>query len=664
MGDLVLKQQALGAVRAHDRKVEARRALIQASLGDGTGTVAIATRPGWVYVRVEGDGEEVSEAQCLRGDIPLVEGVIVDLQCMTRGGLGGYEVVGLSTTANYETRTVGPGSSADSNGYAAILAPHEAQHEWYDGNRGGYDRLNVHTRMMVPLRARPTSPVSMQLTVDPGPNPLTGNYYAGGTSPTFTAPSLGPTSIAYRIDLLYLGADDALHITIGTAVDNTAALAEPAMPLDSVPLACVTLTNATAAITEDMFSRDARIIVGKMASSANGDVLGPASSADNTIARFDGTNNKTIQGSLATVDDSGGINIPTGQTYNINGSPHTHAGGSGHAIQDEGTPLTARANLNFVGAGVTATDDLANNATVVTIPGNALTVKEEDGTPSVSSVTEIKVTNGKLTDNGGGSVSLDLSAAGGSLTIKEADNSPSVSSVTTITVTNGKLTDNTGGAVTLDLSGNTHNLLSATHTDTLAGTVVAGDIITGNATPKWSRLARGTLNYVLKSGASILEWGQVAFSELSGALGTGQHGVLSDGDHTGSMTGNARVGIRKNSAGDTYTRRRINLIEGSNISISHADDSSDEEVDVTIAVTGVPGGGMANDALWDAKGDLAVGTGANTAARLAVGNNGQVPVADSSESTGIRWTDPATLSGAVPPEVNASGRIMANLILR
>lgn len=43
-------------------------------------------------------------------------------------------------------------------------------------------------------------------------------------------------------------------------------------------------------------------------------------------------------------------------------------GGGGHTIQDEGTPLTQRTNLNFVGAGVTVTDDAGNGATVVTIP--------------------------------------------------------------------------------------------------------------------------------------------------------------------------------------------------------------------------------------------------------------------------------------------------------
>lgn len=42
-------------------------------------------------------------------------------------------------------------------------------------------------------------------------------------------------------------------------------------------------------------------------------------------------------------------------------------GGGGHVIEDEGTPLAQRADLNFVGAGVTAAD--TGGKTVVTIPG-------------------------------------------------------------------------------------------------------------------------------------------------------------------------------------------------------------------------------------------------------------------------------------------------------
>jgi len=49
----------------------------------------------------------------------------------------------------------------------------------------------------------------------------------------------------------------------------------------------------------------------------------------------------------------------------------TPAGGAGgHVIQEEGTPLTARANLNFVGAGITATDGGAGpDSTIVTLAG-------------------------------------------------------------------------------------------------------------------------------------------------------------------------------------------------------------------------------------------------------------------------------------------------------
>ncbi len=47
-----------------------------------------------------------------------------------------------------------------------------------------------------------------------------------------------------------------------------------------------------------------------------------------------------------------------------------------------------------------------------------------------------------------------------------------------------------------------HNLLSATHGDTLTGSVVAGDLMIGNATPKWSRLGKGTDGYVLTIDSS------------------------------------------------------------------------------------------------------------------------------------------------------------------
>jgi hypothetical protein len=47
---------------------------------------------------------------------------------------------------------------------------------------------------------------------------------------------------------------------------------------------------------------------------------------------------------------------------------------------------------------------------------------------------------------------------------------------------------------------------------------------------------------------------------------------------------------------------------------------------------------MVPKSMGDAKGDLIAGTAADTAARLAVGNNGETLVADSSTSTGLRYT--------------------------
>lgn len=52
------------------------------------------------------------------------------------------------------------------------------------------------------------------------------------------------------------------------------------------------------------------------------------------------------------------------------------------------------------------------------------------------------------------------------------------------------------------------------------------------------------------------------------------------------------------------------------------------------------GGDVATDAIWDTKGDLAVATAADTAAKLAVGADGLFLQAASGESTGLKYADP------------------------
>jgi len=56
-------------------------------------------------------------------------------------------------------------------------------------------------------------------------------------------------------------------------------------------------------------------------------------------------------------------------------------------------------------------------------------------------------------------------------------------------------------------AGSNHEILSATHSDSTADTVVRGDIIIGStATPKWTRLAKGTATHILTMGADEPTW--------------------------------------------------------------------------------------------------------------------------------------------------------------
>lgn len=80
-----------------------------------------------------------------------------------------------------------------------------------------------------------------------------------------------------------------------------------------------------------------------------------------------------------------------------------------------------------------------------------------------------------------------------------------------------------------------HNLLSGTHGDTLTASVVDGDIIIGNVTPKWSRLAisipaAGTLNYLgINNGELRPSW-------KSASAAPGVAASVLQSDTAGSLT--------------------------------------------------------------------------------------------------------------------------------
>ncbi|MBM3136209.1 MAG: hypothetical protein FJZ89_13205, partial [Chloroflexi bacterium] len=80
------------------------------------------------------------------------------------------------------------------------------------------------------------------------------------------------------------------------------------------------------------------------------------------------------------------------------------------------------------------------------------------------------------------------------------------------------LTNNGSGTLTWATTATTtaHNVLSATHGDTAAGTVVRGDIIYGNSTPAWARLAVGAANAFLRTDGTDTGWSSFYLTGTSG----------------------------------------------------------------------------------------------------------------------------------------------------
>ncbi|QQG50941.1 MAG: hypothetical protein HZB75_00310 [Candidatus Saccharibacteria bacterium] len=126
-------------------------------------------------------------------------------------------------------------------------------------------------------------------------------------------------------------------------------------------------------------------------------------------------------------------------------------------------------------------------------------------------------------------------------------------------------------------------------------------------------------------------WVQVGAGAAHGAThSTGGPDALS-----GNLDAIARLAIAK--AGSAIgSRRRLNFIDGTNVSITPVDDSGNEEVDVTIGLTGsvaVANGGTAATTAAGARTNLAVPEAAGFA-KISVGT-----VAPSTPAVGDLWVD-------------------------
>ena len=160
----------------------------------------------------------------------------------------------------------------------------------------------------------------------------------------------------------------------------------------------------------------------------------------------------------------------------------------------------------------------------------------------------------------------------------------------TLTVADDAGNDRVNVTIAASSGAATHNLLSATHPDTAVASPVLGDLIAANATPAWSRVAGNTTatrKFLRETGN-----GSIAALPVWDTLVTGD---LPSHTHAGTdVTSAAPVNVLK-SAAAIGTRRGINLIEGTNVTLTLADDAGNDRVNVTIAASA--GGGSNHNLL-------------------------------------------------------------------
>ncbi len=279
------------------------------------------------------------------------------------------------------------------------------------------------------------------------------------------------------------------------------------------------------------------------------------------------------------------------------------------STRDLGSATKSWANLyvdtikNTAGTTVSVTSP-------TTINTNSTTTLLVEQTGVKSNVLVVDTTNGRVGVNKVPTVAFDVTGA--------------ISASSTITGSNLSGTNTGDQVVPANEAGAANNFLTAYNSTTGAWT---------KAQPTWSNID--------KTVSSLAD------------ITTKSHTVLSD---IGTNT-HAQIDTHIASTSNPHTTSDANLstsdITTNNVSITKhgftpkAPNVATQYLDGTGAwsTPAGAGGAVATDAIWDAKGDLAIGTGADTAQKLTIGSNGQLPVADSAQTVGIQWLNyPDSLS--------------------
>lgn len=225
-------------------------------------------------------------------------------------------------------------------------------------------------------------------------------------------------------------------------------------------------------------------------------------------------------------------------------------GTNGYYLQTNGSGVTTWAAQSTNATTVTVVDETTD---VTCFPVFVMTATGDQALKTAASFA-LNASTGQLTLGVTATKAGILALAGstsGLVTVTTAAAAGTWSLTLPITGgTNGYFLQTNGSGVTTWAAALTsvtaHNLLSTTHGDTLAETVVRGDILYGNATPKWARLAfpASPTGKVLQATATDVAWstsalGTAAFT-ATGDYATAAQGTLATNalpKSGGTMTG-------------------------------------------------------------------------------------------------------------------------------
>ncbi len=439
---------------------------------------------------------------------------------------------------------------------------------------------------------------------------------ASQTKDVFRATGTGATGVKVLADgSLVAEVDPTLGSHVGDRDYNDARYAASSHTHTSSE---ITDFEASVSANTDVANNTAKVTNATHTGEVTGDTvltISPDAIGNKPIGSFDGAKEVLIR------------NPASGNLERIQLSEISNDAQGGHTIRDEGVDLAQRGNLNFIGSGVSATDNDSADATDITITAQENRIIQEGGLDfadrpkinflgpavtitdnAVDGSTDITITGG----TGGGDMSGPASATSDNIAVFDG--------------ATGKLVKDSLVAVS-DVIANTAKISNATHT----GEVTGDTALTINPTAISNKaiVSPSAGMYVLAENAGVLRKVDV------GALGGG--GGLNDS-----------VKVSSNDATSDYLKNKI--VQGNNIIITEINDGGTE----TLQITSTGGISQIEDATdvnitGSATGDILIRSGSEYV-NLPAGTSGHV-LKSNGPSTVPSWQQDNTSTGG---EVSAA----------